>query len=494
MAAPLEGGANDPRRDGRRAPAATDVRQGSGNRLTLMVLCLASLIAVVDITIVSIALPAIRRELGFSDSGVQWILNGYALAFGGLLLPFGRVGDLWGRRRLFVAGLACFAVAALSGGLAWEPWILVAARCLQGAAAAAFIPASLSLLTTAFAEGEERNRAIGLYGAMAALGFVVGMVGGGIVTEFLGWRWVMFVNVPVALAALLPARRAVAESRDEDAPHTVDLAGASFLVAGLASLLYAVSKVPEAGWGSVTTLGFTTMGVVLLIVFATTERRVTAPLLPLPVLATRAVVVPNAAIFLQSMVGIAWLYALTIYFQEVLGFGPLAAGLLFLPMTLASVVAASAAGRLTTRAGVKSTAGAGLLLVTLGVLLMTGMSADGGLPLVISGMVIGEAGFMLSNVPLTIAGSTATGEQGRGLSAGLLNTSTQLGNAVGLGVVASVAASAAATLANNQTSTIDTLAGLRWGLLVCAIFPVLALAVVLLGLPSKGGRQTATSK
>jgi MFS family permease len=329
---------------------------------------------------------------------------------------------------------------------------------------------------------------------MAALGFVVGMVGGGIVTEFLGWRWVMFVNVPVALAALLPARRAVAESRDEDAPHTVDLAGASFLVAGLASLLYAVSKVPEAGWGSVTTLGFTTMGVVLLIVFATTERRVTAPLLPLPVLATRAVVVPNAAIFLQSMVGIAWLYALTIYFQEVLGFGPLAAGLLFLPMTLASVVAASAAGRLTTRAGVKSTAGAGLLLVTLGVLLMTGMSADGGLPLVISGMVIGEAGFMLSNVPLTIAGSTATGEQGRGLSAGLLNTSTQLGNAVGLGVVASVAASAAATLANNQTSTIDTLAGLRWGLLVCAIFPVLALAVVLLGLPSKGGRQTATSK
>jgi MFS family permease len=236
------------------------------------------------------------------------------------------------------------------------------------------------------------------------------------------------------------------------------------------------------------------MGVVLLIVFATTERRRTAPLLPLPILATRAVVVPNAAIFLQSMVAIAWLYALTIYFQEVLGFGPLAAGLLFLPMTLASVVAASAAGRLTTRAGVKSTAAAGLLLVTLGVLLMTGMSADGGLPLVISGMVIGEAGFMLSNVPLTIAGSTGTGEQGRGLSAGLLNTSTQLGNAVGLGLVTSVAASAAATLAHNQTATIDTLAGLRWGLLVCAIFPALALAVVLLGLPSKEGRQRARSK
>jgi EmrB/QacA subfamily drug resistance transporter len=492
MAAPLEPGADGPRRDweGQQARAATEFRQGSGNRLTLMVLCLASLIAVVDITIVSIALPAIRRELGFSDSDAQWILNGYALVFGGLLLLFGRVGDLWGRRRLFVVGLAAFAVAALLGGLAWEPWILVAARCLQGVAAAAFVPASLSLLTTTFAEGEERNRAIGAYGAMAALGFVVGMAGGGVITELLGWRWVMFVNVPVALAALLPAHRAVAESRDQDAPRTVDLAGASSLVAGLASLLYAISKVPEAGWGSATTLGFTTIGVVLLIVFATTEWRMTAPLVPLPILATRAVAVPNAAILLQSMVGVAWLYALTIYFQEVLGYGPLAAGLLFLPMTLASVVAASAAGRLTTRVGVKSTAAAGLLLVVLGVLLMTGMSVDGGLPFVISGMVIGEAGFMLSNVPLTIAGSTGTGEQGRGLSAGLVNTSTQLGNAVGLGVVASVAASAAATLAINQTSTIEALlGGLRWGLLACAIFPVLALAVVLLGLPSKEVRQ-----
>ena len=497
MAAPVEGGVDDPRREGdpEQARAATEFRQGSGNRLTLMVLCLASLIAVVDITIVSIALPAIRRELGFSAPGAQWILNGYALVFGGLLLLFGRVGDLWGRRRLFVTGLASFAVAALLGGLAWEPWVLVAARCLQGAAAAAFVPASLSLLTTAFAEGEERNRAIGVYGAMAALGFVVGMVGGGIIAEFLGWWWVMFVNVPLALAALLPAHRAVAESRDQNASRSVDLIGASSLVAGLACLLYAISKVPEAGWGSATTLGFTTMGIVLLIVFASTERRVTAPLVPLPILATRAVVVPNAAIFLQSMVGIAWLYALTIYFQEVLGFGPLAAGLLFLPMTVSSVVAASAAGRLTTRAGVKSTAAAGLLMVVFGVLLMTCMGAEGGLPFVISGMVIGEAGFMLSSVPLTIAGSTGTGEQGRGLSAGLVNTSTQLGNAVGLGVVASVAASAAATLATNQSSSTQAaLGGLRWGLLACAIFPVLALAVVLLGLPSKEGQQRGRSK
>jgi MFS family permease len=176
----------------REGPAAAVGRKN----LALILLCLASFMAVVDTTIVSIALPSMRRELGFSGADAQWILNGYALAFGGLLLLLGRAGDLYGRRRLFVAGLAVFGVASLLGGLSWEPWVLVAARFLQGIGAAAFVPASLSLLTAIFAEGEERNRAIGVYGAMAALGFVVGMVGGGVITEFLGWRWVLFVNVP----------------------------------------------------------------------------------------------------------------------------------------------------------------------------------------------------------------------------------------------------------------------------------------------------------
>jgi MFS family permease len=178
-------------------------------RLALGVLCLASFMAVADSTIVSVALPSVRRELGFSGADAQWVLNGYALAFGGLLLVFGRAGDLYGRRLMFLAGLGVFGVVSLLGGFAPSPGTLVAARFLQGAAAAAFVPASLSLLTAIFAEGEERNRAIGVYGAMAALGFVVGMVGGGVITELLGWRWVMFVNVPAALAALLvaPARR-----------------------------------------------------------------------------------------------------------------------------------------------------------------------------------------------------------------------------------------------------------------------------------------------
>jgi EmrB/QacA subfamily drug resistance transporter len=455
----------------------------SRQRLTLAVLCLASFIAVVDTTIVSVALPSIQRELRFSGADAQWILNGYALTFGGLLLLFGRIGDLWGRRRMFATGLVAFAVASLIGGFATDPVVLVVARLLQGAAAAAFVPASLSLLTTAFPAGPERNRAVGTYGAMAALGFVVGMVGGGVLTELLGWRWVMFVNVPVVVAALLPARAAVAESRDDRTSPTVDVLGALTLTGGLAGLLYAISAVPATGWISFRTLGFTAAGLALLVGFVAAERRVSTPMVPLSIFTTRRAVVPNAAILLQSMVGVAWLYVLTLYFQDVLGHGPLAAGLLFLPMTLASVVAAALAGRLVTRIGPRPTAAVGLVLVVVGLAAMTRLAATDGLAYVLAGMVIGEAGFMLANVPLTIAGSTGTGEDSPGLSAGLLNTSMQLGNALGLGIVASVVASFPAAREGGQPAIAEALAeGLPAGLLVCAGFATAALLVVLFGL------------
>jgi EmrB/QacA subfamily drug resistance transporter len=452
--------------------------------LALFLLCLASFIAVVDTTIVSIALPSMRRELGFSGADAGWILNGYALTFGGLVLLLGRAGDLYGRRRLFMVGLALFAAASLVGGFSWEPWILVCARFIQGVGAAALVPASLSLLTAIFAEGEERNRAIGIYGAMAALGFVVGMVGGGVITEYLGWRWVLFVNVPVALAALVPAPAALPESRNERAPRSLDLAGALTATSGLGMLIYAISEVPENGWFSTATLSFGTLGTLLMACFVVAERLSSAPLVPLGVLKKPAVVVPNAAIFLQSMVGIAWLYVLTLYLQEVLGHGALTAGLLFIPMTLAAVVAAPLAGRFVTRFGVRTTASLGLGLVAVGLLLMTSMSLGGGLVFVLLGMVIGEGGFMLSNVPLTIVGSGSTGEDERGLAAGILNTSMQLGNAWGLGVVATVVAAASAALGGEAAGDAEALVGgLRWGLYACVGFAVLALPVVLTGLP-----------
>jgi predicted MFS family arabinose efflux permease len=261
------------------------------------------------------------------------------------------------------------------------------------------------------------------------------------------------------------------------------LVGALTATSGLGLLIYAISEVPEHGWTSIATLGFGTLGTLFVACFVVAERRSSAPLVPLGVLKKRPVVVPNAAIFLQSMIGIAWLYVLTLYIQEVLGHSALRAGLLFIPMTLASVIAAPLAGRLATRLGVRMTASSGLVLVAVGLLLMTPMSVGGGLVFVLLGMVIGEGGFMLSNVPLTIVGSGSAGEDERGLAAGLLNTSMQLGNAWGLGVVATVVAAASAVLGGEAGGAEGLVSGLRWGLYACVGFAVLALPVVVMGLP-----------
>jgi predicted MFS family arabinose efflux permease len=283
----------------------------------------------------------------------------------------------------------------------------------------------------------------------------------------------MFVNVPVALAVFVLTPLAVPESRESGTPRTLDVPGAAAATLGFASLIYAVSEVPQNGWTSPTTLGFGTAGVLLLAAFVATENRSSAPLVPPVVFRERAVVVPNAAIALQSMVGVAWLYVLTLYFQEVLGHGPLAAGLLFAPMTAVSVVAAPVAGRLATSLGVRPTATAGLALLGAGLLLMTRMSGGGGLIPVLCGTVVGEFGFMLSNVPLTIAASGSTGE--RGLASGLLNTSIQLGNTLGLAAVATVAAVGGSLVG-----------GLRSGLLLCVGIVALALPTVLFGLHGAG--------
>jgi hypothetical protein len=293
---------------------------------------------------------------------------------------------------------------------------------------------------------------------------------------------VLFVNVPVALAALLLAPAVIAESRDEGAPRVLDVPGAVTVTLGLASLIYAVSEVPESGWASPKTIGFGATGALLMILFVAAERRSSAPLVPLGVFGERVVVAPNVAIFLQSMVGLPWLYVLTLYLQEALGRTPLEAGLLFLPMTLTSVVAAPVAGRLVTRFGGRETATLGLVLVAAGVLIMARMSSEGGLVLVLCGMVVGEAGFMLSNVSLTIAGSGGADEDERGLAAGLLNTSIQLGNAWGLGVVATVVAAATAALGGEAAGAEALVGGLRWGLYVCAGFAILGLPITLFGL------------
>ncbi len=450
-------------------------------RLALVLLCAASFVAVLDTTIVSVALPSMRRDLGFTTADAQWILNGYALAFGGLLLLGGRAGDLYGRRRLFVAGLAVFAAASLAGGLAPAPWVLVAARALQGVGGAALAPASLALVTTTFA-GAQRDRALGVYSAMAGLGFVCGMVLGGVITEFLGWRWVMFVNVPVALAVLLPAPAVIPESRDEHAQRALDVPGSATATLGLAALIYAISEAPKNGWASPVTLGLASLAALLLASFVALERRSRAPLVPPGLLHLRTVAVSNAAMGLKAAIGVSQLFILTLYFQEALGLTPLKTGLLFFPMTLTAVLAASLAGRLVTRFGVKPTSVLGIALLAAGLLLLTGMSADGGLAFVLSGMVIGEAGFMLAEVPLTIAATTAVGADKRALAAGVLNTSIQLGNALGLGVIAAVVAAGASAVAGEAAGPEALVEGLRWALLTGTGFVAASLLLVLAAL------------
>jgi EmrB/QacA subfamily drug resistance transporter len=457
-------------------------------RLALFLLCAASFMGLLDTVIVSIALPSMRRELGFSAPDAQWILNSYALTFGGLLLLMGRAGDLYGRRRLFMAGHALFATASLAGGLAWEPWVLVAARCAQGAGGAALMPASLSLVTTVFAEGEERNRAVGVYGAMGSVGFVLGMVLGGVITEFLGWRWVLFVNVPVALVVLALAPVAVPESRSEGAPRDLDVPGALTATLGLALIIYAISEAPDNGWGSTVTLGLAAVGTMLLCAFVAVERRASTPLVPLSIFRVRALSVPNVAMLLRSCAGVSLLFVLTLYFQETLGRTPLQTGLLFVPMTLASVAAAPVAGRLVTRLGAKRTAALGFGGWPVGLLLMARMPVEGFPTVVLVGMVAETVCVTLCNVSLTIAATGSVADDKRSLAAGVLNTSIQLGNALGLATIAAVVAGASAALGGEDGGE-AAVGALRLGMLAEVVFVALALFLVLFFLRGDGSSK-----
>jgi EmrB/QacA subfamily drug resistance transporter len=409
-------------------------------RTALAVLCAASFLAVVDTTIVTMALPTIREAMDLTASGSQWVLNGYALVFGGLLLLFGRLGDRVGRRRTFVAGLVVFAGGSVLAGAAVQPWILVAGRIVQGLAAGAFVPNSLSLLTATFTENRARSRAIAAYGAMAGLGFVAGMVGGGLITEVWGWRWIFWINVPV-VAVMLAMSRALPEHRGTTRRGPVDAAGGVAVTIGLAAVIFAITSGPRLGWLSTATVGTGLFGLAAIGAFIAIERRHPDPLVPPSVVARRAVAVPNAAVALQSMVGIAWLFLLTLYFQDIRGLNPLASGLWFTPMTVASVAGAAFAGRAALRFGIRPTAVTGQLLVAGGLVVMAlGVAAPGGFAAVIVGMTVGEMGFMLGSVAFTIAATGSLDDDRAGLAAGLVNTATQLGGGVGLGIVASLIA------------------------------------------------------
>lgn len=456
--------------------------------LALSLLCLAQFMILLDLSIVNVALPSIQQDLGFSSGDLQWVVSGYALTSGGFLLLGGRAADLLGRRRVFVAGLVVFAASSLAGGLAAAPWMLITCRFLQGLAAAFLAPATLALITSIFAEGEERDRAVSAYAAMGATGFAAGMILGGLITEYLGWRWVMFINVLMALAVILPTWAVIPESRDEGASRVLDLPGATTGTFGLVVLIYAFSKAQHNGWASLITLGLVALGAVLLAIFVLIEHLSRAPLVPLNIFRLRPVSASNASLTLKSTVGAAWLFVLTLYFQEVLGYSALRAGLSFIPMGLGAIVAALLAGRVVSRLGRKPSALAGLVLLIGGLLLLTGMSAGGPSAIVYLGMAVGGFGYLFSDVPMYLSTTDSLREDLQGLAAGLLNTSALLGSACGIGVIAAVAATVTAASGGEKAGPEAMVDGFRWGLLTGVGFVTLALFITVLFL-SKGTEE-----
>jgi MFS family permease len=403
------------------------------------VLCAASFLAVADTTVVAIALPAIRADLALDVGFSAWVLTGYSVTFGGLLLLFGRLGDMVGRLRMFRLGLVLFGSASLVAALSWNPVLLITMRLAQGVGAAAFVPASLALLNASAPDDQFRSRAVGFYGAAASVGFVVGMLGGGVLTELAGWRSVFLVVLPV-VGVVLMRSRGLSEPSDSVTTPRLDVAGAVTVTLGVGLLTYALSASPQQGWGSPLVLGAGISGLGCLIVFPLLESRASSPLVPLKLGTDRRLLPAHGAVALQSLVGISWLFLLSAYFQDLHHLGPLASGLLFTPMTLAGLFSAVLAGRLVNRYGARRTSVLGMTIVATGTVVMALATGTGGMLTMVVGSVVAESGFLLSNVALTVAGTDHPDPDIEGLLAGVLNTAIQLGTALGLGLVASVTA------------------------------------------------------
>jgi EmrB/QacA subfamily drug resistance transporter len=410
--------------------------------LTLLLCCLAQFLIILDVSIVNVALPSVRSDLGFSTTGLQWVVNAYTLTFAGFLLLGGRAADLIGRREVLAGGLVLFALASLAGGLAHSPGTLIAARAAQGLGGAIVAPATLSILTTTFTEGVERNHALGLWGAMGAVGGATGALLGGLLTELLSWRWIFLINVPLATVGALLGLRVVAPGlRDAAARRSFDIAGALTVTAGLVTLTYGIVGTESHGWGSARTLLTLALGAALLATFALIEGRLAdAPLMPLRIFRSRVLSGANAVVFCMGAAAFAMWYFVSLYLQQVLGYSPLEAGLAFLPMTVAIMAITRPASRLTGRLGPGPVLAFGMTCLGVGMLGLSRISADGAfLTDVLVPSVLASAGIGFSFVPVTIAATTGVPAAQAGLASGLVNTSRQVGGSIGLALLATVA-------------------------------------------------------
>ena len=453
-------------------------REHTNPWVVLVLICIAQFMVILDATIVNVALPSIQKDLNLSEANLQWIVNAYALVFGGFLLLGGRAGDLLGRKRLFLIGLVVFTVASLLNGLASSEGFLIASRALQGFGAALISPAALSIISTTFEEGAERAKALGVWAAIAIGGSAVGLVLGGFLVQYLSWPWIFYVNVPVGIVAFVLSLRLVPESRDLTGHRSYDIAGAVTVTGGLMTLVYAIVDAQSAGWGSTKTITTFAISAILLVSFVVIETRAKAPLVRLSIFRIRSLSIANVVMFLAASGIFAMFFFNTLYLQRVLGYQPLKAGLAFLPFTAGIMVSAGLASAFAPRVGVRLVAAIGMILTTGGLLLLTQLPVDGTyVKDVLPAILLSSLGMGAVFMPLTLIATTGLKNEDQGLASGLFNTSQQIGGALGLAVLSTIAASKSASAGGSQANAL--VVGFHWAFAGGAVVMVLGLVVLL---------------
>jgi len=449
--------------------------------LALAVLALAQFMVVLDVTIVNVALPAIQTDLGFSAEGLQWVINGYTLTFGGLLLLGGRMSDLLGRRRLFLIGLGLFTAASLAGGFAGSEATLIAARAIQGIGAALLSPAALALLTVTFPAGRERNIALGVWGALAGIGGTLGVVAGGVLVDGLGWEWIFFVNVPFAALAIAAAPAFIRESRREATEHSsFDIAGAVLGTAGLFALVGGVIRTEAAGWGSTQVLALFGAAVVLIAAFLLVEARAKDPLVPLRIFRTRGLSVSAIALALNGGAFLGMFFLTALFMQQVHGDSALDAGVHFLPMGGAAILSAVVGAQLVTRFGTRAAYLGGSAVGAVGLLLLSQAGADSSFASgLLPGLIVFGLGLPLVGVANQIAAVAEVPHEDAGAASGVITTAFQVGGALGLALISTTATTRTGDLLATGAAQADALAGgFERGMLIAG---GLAIANLLIG-------------
>jgi EmrB/QacA subfamily drug resistance transporter len=457
----------------------------------LALLALTQFIIVIDASITNVALPTIGRDLHINQADLSWVVNAYTLTFGGFLLLGGRLADLIGRRRMFVIGLAVFGVGSLLGGLSGSSNFLDGARALQGIGAAFVSPAALSLVTTIFAEGAERNRALGVWGAVAGAGGAVGVLLGGVLTE-IDWRLVLFVNVPVAAGAILAAPRVLPEGKDPTEVKGFDLPGAVSVTAGLGLLIYAMVKASQEGWGTTGTIVRLAIGVALLIAFVVIELRTKHPLLPFSIFRLRTLRGANLAGILTGMSLFSMFLFISYYLQFVLGYSAIKTGVAYLPLAVSIIVTAGAASQLVTRIGFKPTLIGGLVVLAVGLFWFSRISPTGSyVSDVLGPSILAGCGLGFTFVPVTIAAVTGTSGPQAGIASGLINASQQIGGALGVAILVSVSTSRIAQFGRAAGTHHALVAGYSRAFLIGCGFAVLAALLSAVVVSGKDSREQA---